>query len=177
VTTSFAIAANFQCKGSWMERLLLSEGGDWRAPHDDEVGGLTRQEPPEDTTACSCLFSVPEHMRTRFWEVLDKEAASGTGDFAKFSDDLAQFLTFKELPPPKASVCEYLLQSATGKVKTDDIWALINFGEEPVLLAWPQLRLRLSPGEGCRLTVTCRPDVEPPKDDLNVLLVIRASPA
>lgn len=175
--TSFAIAANFQCKGSWMERLLVSEDGAWRAPRDDELVSLTLQKPSEDETACSFLFSVPEHMRTRFWEMLNKEVASGTGDFVKFSDDLARFLTFKELPPPKPSVCELLIQGASGKVKTDDVWALINFGEEPVLLAWPQLRLRLVPGEGCRVTVACPPDVVPPKDELNVLLAIRLSPA
>jgi hypothetical protein len=85
-----------------MERLLLSDGGAWRAPQDDELVRLT-QGPSEDETARAYLFSVPEHMRTRFWEMLNKEVALGTGDFVKFSDDLARFLAFKELPPPKAS--------------------------------------------------------------------------
>ena len=171
---SFAIAANFQCKGSWTERLLLAEGDAWRAPRDDELVGLTLQEPPEDATACSFLFSVPDHMRTQFWEMLNEQAASGTGDFVEFSDDLAQFLTFKELPPPKASVYELLLQGASGRVKTDDVWALINLGEEPVLLAWPQLRLRLIPGEGCRIAVGCPPDVVPPEDELNLVFAMRS---
>ena len=75
-------------------------------------------------------------------------------------------------------MCELLVQDAAGTVKTDDVWALINFGEEPVLLAWPQLHLRLVPGEGCRMNAGLPPDVvPPPKDELNVLLAIRLGPA
>ena len=171
---SFAIAPNFQCKGSWIDRLLVAEDGGWRAPRDDELASLTQEEASEDRGACSFLFSVPNHMRTRFWAMLDEEAAAGTGNFVEFSDDLAGFLTFKGLSPPTASVCELVVQDANGKVSTDDIWALINFGEETVLLAWPQqLQLRLVPGEGCRI-VGLPPDVVTPrKDELNLLLVIR----
>ena len=170
---SFAIAPNFQCKGSWTDRLLVAEGDGWRAPHDDELVGLTREKPPEDAAACFCLFSVPVHMRTRFWAMLNEEASAGTGDFDEFSEGLVQFLVFKELPPPKESVCELLVQDAGGQVKTDDVWALINFGEEPILLAWPRLHLRLVSGEGCRMAAGLPPDVVPPaKDELNVLLAI-----
>jgi hypothetical protein len=164
-----------------MDRLLVAEGERWRAPHEDELDSLTLNKPPEDAAACFCLFSlfsVPAHMRTRFWAMLNEEASAGTGDFDEFSDDLAQFLTFKELPPPKNSVCELLVQDAHGKVRTGDVWALINFGEEPILLAWPQLHFRLVPGEGCRMTVGLPPDVVPPrKDELNVLLAIRSGRA
>ena len=79
--------------------------------------------------------------------MLNEEAAEGTGDSTNFSDDLANFLTFKEQPPPKDLVSELLIQSPDGKVETGDVWALINFGEEPVLFTWPQLQLRLGPGE------------------------------
>ena len=59
-------------------------------------------------------------------------------------------------------------------METGDVWALINFGEEPVLLTWPQLQLRLGPAEGCRMTAGLPPNVvPPPKDELNVLLAIR----
>ena len=63
-------------------------------------------------------------------------------------------------------------------MKTGDVWALINFGEEPVVLAWPQLHLRLIPGEGCRMALGSPPNVvPPPKGELNVLLAIRLGPA
>ena len=80
--------------------------------------------------------------------MLNEEAAEGTGDSTNFSDDLANFLTFKELPPPKDfGVRTPDSESPDGKVETGDVWALINFGEEPVLFTWPQLQLRLGPGE------------------------------
>ena len=174
----FAIAPNFQCKGSWMDRLLVADGGGWRAPRDGELAGLTPEKPSGDDAACSYLFSIPAHMRTRFWAMLNEEASAGTGDFDEFSEDLVQFLAFKELPPPNESVCELLVQEADGQVKTDDVWALINFGDEPILFAWPQLHLRLIPGEGCRMAAGLPPDVVPPaKDELNVLVAIRLGPA
>ena len=175
---SFAVAPNFQCKSAWADRLLVAEGDAWRAPTEDELASLTQTKPPEDHTACSRLFSVPVHMRNRFWTMLDEEAAEGTGDFVDFSDALAEFLTFKNLPPPKDSICELLLQDAGGKVTTDDVWALLNFGEEPVLLAWPRLQLRLDPGEGFQTAPGSPPDVVPPaNDELNVLVAVRLGAA
>lgn len=173
----FAIAPNFQCKGSWTDRLLLAEGEGWRAPHDDEVVSLTVKEPSADG-ASSSMFSIPVHMSTRFWAMLQDEAEAGEGDFVAFSDDLANFLTFKNLPPPHDSVCELLIQEAGGSLSTSDVWALINVGEEPVMLAWPGLQLRLIPGEGCRLAEDLPPAIVPPaQDELNVVFAIRLAPS
>jgi hypothetical protein len=177
VKARFAVAPNFHCGGSWKDRLLVAQGGGWRAPHDDELTGLALEEPGRDP-ACCCLFSVPAHMRHRFWAMLNREAAEGSGDFDEFSDDLANFLTFKELPPPGDVVCELLVQDAAGTVDTGDVWALINFGDEPVLLGFPQLQLRLRPAEGCRMIVGLPPHVvPPPQDEMNVLLAVRFGPA
>jgi len=174
VKLSFAVAPNFQCKGSWTDRLLVAEGDGWRAPHEDEVNSLTSDRSSEHDAARSRLFSIPAHIRNRFWTMLDEEAADEAGDFVQFSDDLAQFLTFKDLAPPRESVFELLVQDASGTVSTSDVWALINFGEEPVLLTWPQLRLRLNPGEGCQITSGLPPNVVPPtNDELNVFVAIR----
>lgn len=173
----FAVAPNFHCTESWKDRLRLAEDSGWRTPNDIELANLTLTKSGNDP-GCYCLFSVPAHMRNRFWAMLNEEAAEGIGDFDEFSEDLANFLTFKELPRPNDLVCELLIQSADGNVETGDVWALINFGEEPVLLAWPQLQLRLSPGEGCRMTAGSPSNVmPPPKDELNVLLAIRSGPA
>ena len=176
MTPSFAVAPNFQFKGSWPERLLVAEGDAWRAPDDSELAGLTLTE--LDGAACGWLFSVPAHMRHRFWAMLDDEAKAGTGDFEYFSDDLAQFLAFKALPPPADAVYELLIQDVAGKVKTDDVWALINFGEDPVLLGWRGVQLRLEPGEGFQTAAGAPPEVLPPaKDELNVLVAIRQGSA
>ncbi|MFN3350706.1 hypothetical protein, partial [Pseudorhodoplanes sp.] len=144
---SFAVAQNFQCKGSWANRLLIAEGDGWRAPDENEVSGLTRSALLDDSlgddATRALLFAVPAHMRARFWAMLDEEASEGRGDFDVFSDDLADFLTFKEMSPPADAVCELVIQDQTGKVATHDLWGLVNFGEEPVMLGWPQLQLRL----------------------------------
>lgn len=175
---SFAIAPNFQCKGLWTDRLLVADGDGWRAPTADEVSHLTLGEPPANGADCSCLFTLPMHMRARFWAMLEEEATEGSGDFVSFSDDLADFLTFKQLPLPDGAVCELLLQDAGGRLTTDDVWALVNFGEEPVLLAWPGLQLHLSSGEGLRMATGCPADVLPPvDDDVNVLLAVRVASA
>jgi hypothetical protein len=172
----FAVAQNFHCSGSWKDRLQVAEGSGWRAPNDDELASLT-QTPGRDP-ACCCLFSVPAHISHRFWAMLNEEAAEGAGNFDEFSQDLAGFLTFKELPPPENSVSELLIQNPDGQVDTGDIWALVNFGEEPVFLAWPQTQLRLGPAEGCRLAAGFPPAVLPPaEDELNVLLAIRLGSA
>ncbi len=177
MTGSFAIAPNFQCKGSWADRLLVAVGDGWRVPNQDEVSALTNS-PSADSADGSRLFSIPMHLRYRFWAMLDEEAAEASGDFDSFSGEVAQFLTFKDLSPPTDSVCELLVQDAGGTVATADVWALINFGEEPVSLAWPQLRLRLGPGEGLQIAAGSTPDVVPPaKDELNALVVIRFAPA
>lgn len=178
MTASFAVAPHFQCKGSWPDRLLVAEGGGWRAPDEDELNRLTLTASTTDGAACAWLFSVPAHMRHRFWAMLNDEATAGSGDFEYFSDDLAQFLAFKALPPPADAVYELLVQDVGGKVQTADVWALINFGEEPVLLGWPAVQLRLEPGEGLQIAAGAPPEVLPPaNDELNVLVAIRQGSA
>ena len=97
------------------------------------------------------LFAIPAHMRARFWDMLGEQAAEGTGDFITFAADLRQFLVFKELPPPADATFDLLVQDAGGAVDPAGLWALVNFSDEPLLLDWPGVRLRLGPGEGCRI--------------------------
>jgi hypothetical protein len=156
-----------------VDRLLVAEGEGWRAPHAAELAGLTLEMPSENASGCSCLFSIPAHLRSRFWAMLTEQATSGAGDFVAFAHDLTGFLAFKELPPPEDAVCELLVQDANGTFVTADLWALVNLGEDPILLAWPELRLRLSPGEGCQITAESPPGVVAPAEELNVLLAIR----
>jgi hypothetical protein len=179
VRAVFTIAPNFQCNGAWVDRLLVAEGDGWRAPREAELAGLAPDAPPEDAAGCSCLFAIPEHLRSRFWAVLTEQAATGAGDFVAFANDLSRFLAFKGLPPPENAVVELLVQDASGRVEAADLWALVNLGEEPVLLAWPELRLRLSPGEACRIAAGWPPDVVPPAavppaEEPNVLVAIRS---
>jgi hypothetical protein len=171
---TFAIAPNFQSSGGWTDRLLVAEGDGWRAPREDELAALVVEAPRTDGTAC--LFVIPGHLRAKFWAMLGQEAAEGTGDFVRFADEMRQFLAFKELPPPADAVFELLVQDVDGEVDTARLWSLVNFSDEPLLLAWPGVRLRLSPGGGCRLDAGFPPGVVPPVEEPNVLLAIRTGP-
>jgi len=172
---TFAIAANFQSSGGWMDRLLVAEGNGWRAPREDELAALVAETPHADGVAC--LFVIPGHLRAKFWAMLDQEAAEGTGDFVSFADEMRQFLAFKELPPPADAVFELLVQDVGAEVDTAGLWALINFSDEPVLLAWPGVRLILSPGGSCRLDTGFPLGVVPPLEEPAALLAIRIGPA
>ena len=172
---TFAIAANFQIGGGWMDRLLVTEGDGWRAPREDELAALVAETPHADGVAC--LFVIPGHLRAKFWTMLDQEAAEGSGDFVSFAGEMRQFLAFKELPPPADAVFELLVQDVGGEVDTARLWSLVNFGDEPLLLAWPGVRLRLGPGGGCLLDAGFPPGVVPPAEEPNALLAIRIGPA
>ncbi|MEJ0077069.1 MAG: hypothetical protein WDO17_16810 [Alphaproteobacteria bacterium] len=172
---AFAIAPNFHLGGGWLDRLLVGGTEGWRAPSEDELAGLVA-EPPRPKVA-ALLFAVPAHMRARFWEMLGEEAAEGTGDFVTFAADLRQFLAFKELPPPADAEFDLLVQDVGGAVDPAGLWALANFGDEPLLLEWPAVRLRLNPGEGCRVDPRSPPGVVAPAVEPNVMVAIRHAPA
>jgi hypothetical protein len=172
---AFAIAPDFHLLGDWSDRLLVAEGEGWRAPREDELATLVVRTPGSDVAVL--LFTVPAHMRARFWEMLGEEAAEGTGDFLTFAADLRQFLAFKELPPPTDAEFDLVVQDVGGAVDPAGLWALVNFGDEPLSLDWPGVRLRLGPGEGCRIAAGLPPSVVPPAEEPNVMVAIRLEPA
>ena len=168
---TFAIAPNFQMTGGWQERLLLPEAAGWRGPLDAEVAAFAPQAADAQT---NLMFTLPAHLRQRFWAMLSEQAAEGTGDFIAFADDMRQLLDFKMLKLPADAAFELVLQDPRGEVDGTGLWALANFGEEAVLLEWPGVRLRLAPGEGCRFAGAL-PHIVPPEgeEDPNVLVAIR----
>jgi hypothetical protein len=168
---AFAIAANFHLGGGWLDRLLVAGNEGWRAPREDELAALVAEPPRPDVAAL--LFAVPAHMRARLWDMLGEEAAEGTGDFVTFAADLGQFLAFKELPPPADATFDLLVQDVGGAVDPAHLWALVNFGDEPILLDWADVRLRLGSGEGCRIDPGSPPGVVPPAEEPSVMVAIR----
>jgi hypothetical protein len=171
---AFAIASAFHLGGNWLDRLRVAEGEGWRAPREDELAALVADASGPDA---ALLVTVPAHMRASFWEMLGEEAAEGTGDFVTFAAVLREFLEFKELPPPRDAVFDLMVQDVGGAVDPTGLWALVNFGDEPLLLDWPGVRLRLGPGEGCRIAAGIPPSVASPTDDPNVIVAIRHDPA
>jgi hypothetical protein len=172
---TFAIAPGFHFGGGWSDRLLVAEGENWRAAREDEIAGLVVQAP--GASGAALLFVTPAHLRAKFWDMLSEQAEEGTGDFLVFADDTRQFLAFKELPPPADAVFELVVQDEDGAVDTAGLWALANFGDDPLVLDWPGVRLRLGAGEGCRIDAGFPPGVVPPADEQNVMVVIRTGEA
>src|SRR5688572_23402152 len=172
---AFAIASNFHVDGGWSDRLLVADNEGWRAPRDDELALLVAEAPPVD--GVTLLFAIPMHMRARFWDMLNEQVAEGTGDFITVAADMRQFLVFKELPPPADAVFELLAHDAGGNVDTAGLWALINFGDEPLLLDWQGVRLRVDTAEGCRIDPRCPPGVVPPAEEPTVMVAIRKDSA
>src|SRR4051812_24038201 len=167
---AFAIAPDFHLPGGCSDRLLVADGGDWRAPREEEVASLVAAAPRPDVVL---LFTVPAHMRATFWEMLGEEATEGTGDFVTFAADLRQFLAFKELPPSADAVFDLVVQDVGGAIDAAGLWGLVNFGDQPLLLDWPDVRLRLGTGEGCRVGAGLLPNVGAPADEPNVMVAIR----
>jgi len=164
---AFAIASNFHLDGGWLDRLLVGGNEGWRAPSADELAALVAAD------ATAVLFATPAHMRGRFWDMLGEQAAEGTGDFVTFAEELREFLAFKALPPPPDSEFDLLVQDVGGAVDTAGLWALVHFGDEPLLLDWPGVRLRLGPGEGCRIDPQHPPGIVAPTEEPNAMVAIR----
>ena len=171
---AFAIAPNFHLGGGWSDRVLVAGSEGWRAPREDELAALVTQ-PPADGAVL--LFVTPAHMRARFWAMLNEQAAEGTGDFITFAAEMREFLAFKELPPPADAVLDLLIQDAGAQVDTAGLWAVVNFDDEPLLLDWPGVRLRLGPSEGCRVDPRHPPGIAPPAEEPNVMVAIRQGSA
>jgi hypothetical protein len=169
---AFAIASNFHLDGGWEDRLLVAASDGWRAPREDELAALVAEAPRPH--AAALLFVLPAHMRERFWAMLGEQAAEGTGDFVTFAEELREF---QALPPPAESVFDLLVQDVGGMVDAAGLWALVNFGDEPLLLDWPGVRLRVGSGEGCRIDPHCLPGIMTPAEEPNVMVAIRQGPA
>jgi hypothetical protein len=94
--------------------------------------------------------------------------------FDALATEVGRFLTFKELPPPEHAVFEFVLNGTAGKIEPHGLWAVINLGDDPVVVGLPGLRLRLEGGEGSWLPKDIAAEVIPPEGEApDVLLLVR----
>jgi hypothetical protein len=178
------VAPNFHLGADWSQRLSVGAGVEqtseglfprppWRPAHDDELtllvldpaGPTARQELP----SCLCLFVVPGHLRSTFWDLLARAQEQGeisADGFSAFVAEIGRFLAFKQLPAPAGAVFD-LVVNRSGQVEAlaaSSLWGLINLGEdaESVVFVnlpqseipgpdYPPVRFYLAPGEGVRL--------------------------
>ncbi len=168
MTTSnaVAVAPNFHLPESPAGRVLVADGAGWRPLAEGEQSALVLPSGPV------LLFALPGHIRASFWAML--EQGKEAGGFDAFAVEVGRFLSFKQLPPPERAVFELVLHGAGGMVEPRGLWAVVNLGEDPVLIGVPGLRVRLGAGEGSRLPEEVAVEVIPPEGDApDVLLLVR----
>ena len=179
----FAVAPYFHLDIDWPARLSLGASVEltdqgpvalppWRPPSAAELVVLvldpTRPGAREELPGCLCLFVVPAHLRSAFWDVLAQAQANGEvppDGFSAFAAEVARFLAFKQLPLPVGAVFELVVNrpGPTAPLAASSLWGLINLGEDAasvVFLKVPAgdrpapgsapVRFQLEPGEGAR---------------------------
>jgi hypothetical protein len=124
----FAVAPHFHLSADWPRRLLVGDGLEeidgcffprpsWRPPTAGELAGLlpNSAEPaiPEELEACVCLFHLPTHLRSAWWDLLE-QAAGDLGDgclpgFNTYVSQVVAFLAFKGLPVPDGASCDVVV--------------------------------------------------------------------
>jgi hypothetical protein len=112
-----AVAPFFRLSVDWPGRLLVGGGVEeeqgrfvprppWRAPTAAELSALVPDRPPAergDLSGCLCLFALPLHLQTTWWDLLGRAGLAGTTHlegFDAFVREVASLLGFKELPVP-----------------------------------------------------------------------------
>jgi hypothetical protein len=166
-----AVAPNFHLGDGLAGHLLVADGAGWRPPSDSELRALAPAcAAPGTPGRTVLLFALPGHVRASFWAMLEQGAVA-TG-FDAFASEVAQFLTFKQLPPPAHAVIELILHGAAGTIEPHGLWAVVNLSDDPVLVGVPGLRVRLAAGEGCRLPDEATVAVIPPERDTPDALVL-----
>jgi hypothetical protein len=67
-----------------------------------------------------------------------------------------------------------VLHGVGGKVESRGLWAVVNLGDDPVVVGVSGVRVRLGAGEGGRLPEEVAAEVIPPEGDApDVLLLVR----
>jgi hypothetical protein len=120
----FIVAPHFHLLADWPRRLLVGAGvqeaggcffpqPSWRPPTTDELavllGAADGAVSPEELEASICLFQLPAHLGSQWWQLLE-QSAELLGDgrlpgFEAFVGRVVEFLAFKDLPTPAGARC------------------------------------------------------------------------
>lgn len=88
---------------------------EWRAPTETELALLVADGPaaPENPTASHlCLFSIPEHLRSRWWTLAEGGLEQAEAWVPAFAREVASFLQFKGLPIPAGCAFDVVVTEA-----------------------------------------------------------------
>ena len=169
---AFAIAPNFHLGGGWSDRLLVAENEGWRAPREDELaaprGGDTAAVTPR--LCCSRFRRTCAPASGTCWARRPPRAAAISSPSRRTCASSSPSRSCRRPPTPR-SIFWFRTWAARWILPVSG--RLINFSDEPLLLDWPGVRLRLGPGEGCRIDPRSPPGVVPPAEEPNVMVAIR----
>jgi hypothetical protein len=163
------VAPSFHLPGDWRQRIAVQARSGFLPPEDRELDILAPvalvPSASQNLEVCLCLFRLPQHLCSAWWQLVAQSGASVQGHlpgFDKFAGDVAEFLAFKEMAVPTGAAFELLvstpgLQSISCRAAhpaladslaqdvpaaNDDatlgsqLWGGINLGEEPSLLVF-----------------------------------------
>jgi hypothetical protein len=170
------VAPNFHIEVDWPNRVQLGARAEntahglvpvqpWRPASTEELAILVLPESvaPMDFTNSLCLFVIPVHLRTSFWNMLARSSEHGAippGEFSEFAAKLSSFLDFKGLPLPAGACCDLVVKrpESTPLLEESSWWGLVNLGEDAISFVYLNapasnipVRFQLAPGEGVRI--------------------------
>jgi hypothetical protein len=124
----FVVAPHFHLRADWPRRLQVGAGvaevggcffprQSWRSPTPDELPLLVRASdgpaPSEELESCVCLFQLPGHLLSEWWNLLEQAAGVLGNDrlagFEAFVTRVGEFLAFKRLPLPEGARCDVVV--------------------------------------------------------------------
>jgi hypothetical protein len=114
---SLVVAPFFHLSVDWFKRLLVSDGVEeeqgrfvarppWRPPTAAELTALSLDPTAanrQDFGQCLCLFALPVHLQSTWWDLVEKAQAAGAArleGFDAFVREVAGLLAFKGLAVP-----------------------------------------------------------------------------
>lgn len=169
------VAPNFHLPGGPGERLRVPAEIGWRSLTDVEQAKIVGPDQARgDRSRSIQLFTLPKHLSSPFWELLEQPDRVGVFDAAAAA--VGKFLTFKQLSPPECARFELVLHGEGGFIEPRGLWGVVNLGDEKVVVDLATLRLILGAGEGCQLPEQIRAEIIPPLDKLPAMLLLVRTP-
>jgi hypothetical protein len=148
------VAPRFHLEPDWAARLAVGAGvqeadgrffprGPWRPLSAAEINLLIAG--PEDglqkDAETGCLFQIPGHLKTAWWDLLDKSVEAGVTalpGFEDFTRQVAEFLRFKHLEVPPSLQMEAVVTAAGRCSMRSDPQTGAPAGLGPSLASWAE---------------------------------------
>ena len=151
------VAPRFHLAPDWAARLAVGAGvreadgrffprGPWRPLTADELTLLISgpEDGPEKNAEAGRLFHIPGHLRTAWWDLLDRSVEAGDAalpGFEDFTSQVAAFLRFKHMEAPPSLQMEVVVTAAGRCSMRSDPETGTPTGLGPSLAPWAEWAL------------------------------------